>query len=720
MVLRPLARLKAALARAREQRTDATPSAPSARRPWFRGQPPRIILRSLAIILLIAEGAYLVLVNALILSPLIPHFASTTRDVKMNYGWAFTPWPGKVYVREFSLQIEDRNIQALLTVERASLNVTLHRLPMSEVHAQNVEASGVRYKMRHKLSKVDGQERRLAAYPRIAGFPDPPLFTEPMVFPWEMDPKVVDKFWKVQIEGVEADAVELWVMEYRYQGSAHASGRFTLHPARYLEVGPAKLVLNGGQLTVGEVAVSTNTALTAELTITGTKLDEPAGENPLVNGHAVLNGALRGMDLQFLNVYQPMTRTAVSGGAEVNLAAVFNQGVLDPGTKLELLPSKLTVVTALGRASTSEASSITLARSEKAEQLDVEVRAKTVELDKPGVKENSPVIDAVVAQAALTANIFKPMSLLSMALSKLRVNVPDLNWIKSVLDDDALGARNTLQRFSGRGALEVTGTRDAAGHMRGATHLDVQGLDFQTQDVRASGNVEFGASFNAALGAQTSIEFDRMLLALTRSQVALSGRESGLITASVASNDLVISDLEPLKARGTINVTADSAPKLMPLVIDSAVLAQLPTALFELKDITARTAFNVNNEQMSVQLLEARSGTVTARGSLAGQEKRLSGAFLVLTPLSNIGIRLDSGNVKVHLLVNEHWLASPGAQATARGLPPPATPAARGRAPGAVDAKAETPPAAHGRAPGASGAKAEPAPAARGRAPGAI
>jgi hypothetical protein len=128
----------------------------------------------------------------------------------------------------------------------------------------------------------------------------------------------------------------------------------------------------------------------------------------------------------------------------------------------------------------------------------------------------------------------------------------------------------------------------------------------------------------------------------------------------------------------------------------------------------------VNDKQMSVQLLEARSGTVTARGSLAGQEEKMSGAFLVLTPLSNIGIRLDSGNVKVHLLVNEHWLASPGAQAVPRAVTSAATPAARGRAPGAVDAKAEAAPAAHGRAPGASDAKAEAAPAARGRAPGAI
>src|SRR6476659_4220481 len=101
--------------------------------------------------------------------------------------------------------------------------------------------------MRHKVREAAGHGERLAAFPKIPGFADPPLFVGPEPSPI---PDEQYDLWSVQIEDVVAHANELWFLEYRFQGDAEARGAFLVRPARLVEVGPARLELRSGRLSL--------------------------------------------------------------------------------------------------------------------------------------------------------------------------------------------------------------------------------------------------------------------------------------------------------------------------------------------------------------------------------------------------------------------------------------------------------------------------------------
>jgi hypothetical protein len=633
------------------------------------------------VVLAILQGAYLVLANAFLISPLLKYAANANDILKLDYRWALSPWPGKVWVRDLSLRIEDHNVQVLLTIEKGALNVALHQLARHRVYVSHVRAEGVRYKMRHKVSKVGDQAQRLAAYAPIEGFADPPLFTGPK--PPELSHEEREGLWAVQVEDVEADAAEIWILEYRYQGQAHASGRFILRPILYLEV-DASLELNGGRLSLGDVAVAEKAALKLKVDVTGTDLEKVVDLAILNQVRVDLKGALQGMDLRFIDAYLAQ-RANFTGEASANIAAVLSKGSVEPGTKLDLEASNLKLSTALGSVRATALSRVSLARTDAQAPVGLEVAIPSLVLERPGAPQatnprlvdpaaGNPTIDGLAGDIEFTPTLTEPVRIVSMKLSKVQATVPDLNWVKDGLDDNAAPAKSGVDRLRGRSVLEISGQRDEAGRITGAAGFRVSGLELQTEGVSANGNAEFRTRFDAVPGSQASVKFDNVHLGLTRSQLTLAERRSGVVTAAFASNDLVVRGLEPLQVRGTVDLTADSAAALLPLVVESPIVREIQKALLGLKGLAARSAFHLADRQARFELLHARSGNVKAEGFLAGPTSEVAGAFLVSTPLTNIGLRVNPGDVALSFFVSNNWLTAPNPAPKA----PTSVPADRG------------------------------------------
>ena len=112
--------------------------------------------------------------------------------------------------------------------------MSLLSLAKKRIHFHSLHADGVRFRFRHKVTSVAGNERRLLHFPPIEGFSDPPLLVP-------RPPSDKTKDWTFLLENVEARGVELWFMEYRYTGLADVRGGFELAPGRKLWVGPARL-----------------------------------------------------------------------------------------------------------------------------------------------------------------------------------------------------------------------------------------------------------------------------------------------------------------------------------------------------------------------------------------------------------------------------------------------------------------------------------------------
>ena len=132
------------------------------------------------------------------------------------------------------------------------VDIRLWQLPGKTFHLTRVRAEGVRYLFRHKVANTEGIERRLALYPKIAGFSDPPLFKEPK------RPPLTDEqynLWTIHLEDVDAGVKELWFLEYRFTGTGRAKGGFRLQPERDARTDWCSLTLDGA-LRVGEQTVA--------------------------------------------------------------------------------------------------------------------------------------------------------------------------------------------------------------------------------------------------------------------------------------------------------------------------------------------------------------------------------------------------------------------------------------------------------------------------------
>ncbi len=289
--------------------------------------------RWLVAVPLALELLYLLVGNAVLFSGVIQRAASAApQETQLGWDRAYTLWPGRAYVSGFRLRLQDPVIQFRLTIDRAKVDVVLWELLHRRFRASHVRAEGVSYRMLTKVDGTTGREARVAAFPPLEGFARPALLHYPP--PPYPSPKELAGLWSVRLDDVEATVDELWFLEYRYHGPAHVWGAFALAPLQRLWVGPALLLLQGGQLDVGEHVVSRAVTARAEVTIAPVDLTSSPGPRVV----RALTASMRldaGLDdLGAAGLYQSGLDVRASGKVSAELRV--EDGRLRPGTAIEL------------------------------------------------------------------------------------------------------------------------------------------------------------------------------------------------------------------------------------------------------------------------------------------------------------------------------------------------------------------------------------------------
>ncbi|HMJ13701.1 MAG TPA: hypothetical protein VK524_19925, partial [Polyangiaceae bacterium] len=219
-------------------------------KPWRRsglGELGRVLGVALLVALAI-ELVYVLGATLILRAHLLERWLNSDPDdlsVRFDSAWSFVP--GEVKVRGLRVRVQDSNVQFLLTIDEANASIALFELMQRRFHVTEVEAKGTRFSMRNRFEDVAGQELRARAYPPIEGFADPPLKG------WKVPHrKLGAQPFQIEIERVDAEVLELWILEYRYEGPARARGGFRLIPRERVRVGPAELELAGGKLWFGK------------------------------------------------------------------------------------------------------------------------------------------------------------------------------------------------------------------------------------------------------------------------------------------------------------------------------------------------------------------------------------------------------------------------------------------------------------------------------------
>jgi hypothetical protein len=580
----------------------------------FSWREARAVLAHVALVLLVLELIYLVVANSVLKSSAIKHAVSGADGMYLEYGSAFSWLPGRAHVRDLSLRIEDYNVQFLLKIERAEVDVGLDELLHKRFHAFRVRADGVSFLMRHKVQKAEGHGQRLAAFPKIAGFADPPLFVGP-----EPPPIPDDQYdlWQVHLEDVVAHAKELWFLEYRFRGDAEARGAFLVRPARLVQVGPARLDLRSGSLSLGPHAVARSVKGNISVEVPNLQVPKVEGIAVLREISAQADVRLERGDLDFIDAYRDPGGPSVRGTAAWSIRARLQRGVVQPGTSLKGNATTMEVtIPGKDRPSLVVAGPLEVSAAvteSSPQQLSLATGAAALVLRRVENGKPSGVPSPSIEQASLTAalqpvDLSQELRIVSVRSRVARAHVPNLYWFQPWLSpNDSLRA-------------------DGVGN----------------------------GSFEAACDEHQVCQVERARVDVVGARLGVGDRASEPVSGSFDAESVLL-PWHDEKLAGQAQLEVSSARALLPLVTSLPVKDAIASAL-GLTQLRARFALSGTSADYRIRLLEARSGGLSARGNYRRQQQREQGALLLSTGAINVGVTLKDGDSDVSLLVGDDWL----------------------------------------------------------------
>jgi hypothetical protein len=589
---------------------------------------------------------YLVAVNALLRFGGVEWFVnSSTDDAHLTLGPSHTWFPGRVEARDLKLRFQDQNVQFELVLAHATARLSLLGLAKKRLHVRAIDADGVRFRFRHKVVSVAGNERRLVHFPRIEGFSDPPILVP-------QPPTDKTKNWAFLLENVRARGVELWVMEYRYTGIADVRGAFELAPGRKLWVGPARLDLRSGALGVGEKRpLASNVHGGMEFRFKETNPDPIPGLQIFrqISAKLGLDAAL--VDLEAANLYlSDASKLAVRRGKGTLQARVelvdgrFVRGAFVEVRNTEDLQVALPNAVLEGRlAAKLEARGVpgeTTRLVADGSLATAELNLRTERASRPG-DVSARSVGAVVASD--NADVASPWKLEEASFHIEGGRVPDLGEVVA-----APGKRGVLNGgaawFFARAALERRGS------WSGTLRADARGLRIRIGDKTSTLDGTLMTSVESTNRELETGVFRDVALDVTSAE---NRRDDQPLRVSVRVPSVAWSGFPPESAQGR---AAIEAPHVDPL-LEAVGAPPMLVSLWPDAPLDASARFAVEKSALDVRLDLAKSGPFRAVGRLRVCSPARA-AFLVRSGAFSAGLAVREGGVRVVPLAGDEWLAN--------------------------------------------------------------
>jgi len=497
--------------------------------------------------------------------------------------------------------------------------------------------------MRHKLITVGDDAERVAAYPPIRGFADPPYYVglrPPPIPDDEYD------LWEVKIENVNASVTELWVLEHRFRGQATAQGSFVVKPSRWVQVLPGKLAFEAGRLTLGEHLVAERVRGSISCEVPDYDVQAAEGSQVFKEISARIDLQLAGGKLDFLRAYLArLGPVGYSGNGSFNIAAGVEKGRVTPNSRVDVLATPLTLHHPQAQISGDVMLSFGRPESAPPERLALAFNVpRLTTTRRHGVA--GPTFDGLRASLLVDAvDLSKPMSLGDGQVALENAHAPSLAWF---------GASDAQLSGEATGALVVARTAD--GQISGRAELASPRAGVKKGSFAAvaalDGKLVFATTRDRALDV-TELE-----LHLKNATLQSGQKQSQPFALSLTSPRLRIASGAPRAARGNLHLRVSSAEALLPLVM-SDMLREIGSSALDLKALEARAHLELQPPRLTLTGIDAHSGNLRLRGHVEQQGRDPSGALLLSSGPLNVGVTLKGGGTEVAPFVGDDWLAPP-------------------------------------------------------------
>lgn len=288
------------------------------------------VLRYLFIAALLGELGYIVSANAFLNCGGMHKVLEGTDQVRVTTGPSWTLWPGRIHVKDLRILFHDYNFEWSLDAKSIQLELAFLPFLSKTFHATRVRGDGVVFRMRHLVDAADTVMPSTLALPPIPEFGPPGIFHEYTPPPPRTD------LWRIHIEDVDVQVVELWAQQFRYVGSGRARGAFRLHAGFHVWVGPASLDLDPSELLAGNRLLTPRFGGHIDCVVHPMFVDPIHGLEFLRYVTATVNVHGEDMRLAPLDMFLQVGTTLSAPGARLEIAAATDHGVITPTSRVAL------------------------------------------------------------------------------------------------------------------------------------------------------------------------------------------------------------------------------------------------------------------------------------------------------------------------------------------------------------------------------------------------
>jgi hypothetical protein len=266
-------------------------------------------------------------------------WAARSEDLRLEIeNPSYTIWPGRIHLKNVKIYMNG-DTQFILEGKDLFTSISVLELVRHRIHVTRLAANDVRYQMRVQIKDTRGQERRLAAYPKLDGLPG----TNTVRVDVAQHSEERESSWTVEVDGIDVKVVELWFFEYRYLGKGTLKGGFTVGP-HLMEVRTAVQDLGPGELRFGENEAIAR-ALTGQITCAIPEVDPNAHANAsfLEFVSARLNVRADVLTLANVGAYLPDGIQVTKGAGPLSFDLYMEQGFLGKKSHLDFQTDALGV-----------------------------------------------------------------------------------------------------------------------------------------------------------------------------------------------------------------------------------------------------------------------------------------------------------------------------------------------------------------------------------------
>lgn len=599
---------------------------------------PAGIAATLGAALLLAWVAYVAIGLVVLNTGLIASALTDEEDdsLRFAHGFTFSPWPGRVHVRDLDLRYQDRNIAFRLQIDHVVTDIVLHELFEQQFHAKHIRAKGISYQMLHKLDDLAANEDRARAFPQVFEWP-------PMRQKQKGPSSNPEELWSIHLSDVEGEVKELWFLEYRWTGKGHVSGAFQLIPLASLWIGPATLHLDPGLVTVADRLLVRDFGGDISTVVPPFDPDEPEGLEILDHFSGTLKVAGRIETLAPIDRYMKKIDVAIDRPQTLTADFSFQNGVVSSGSNLQLRsPSFSLSNKAL---SFDTALAIDLTAPEEREQLRVAFALRKLRAKMDG-KTAARVPKADLTLATRTRRLADLGGFRLQEIEAPSIAADDLSRLSSLLPENM-----KLLGGSAKGSVSLIARGDEA-RGKAAIAIDRGSLWLGKRSFTASGTVSTNLVMSLEGGGGALNDFQAYF-----PRIFVNGEtRKGGGWWRVESRRFAFDDLPPKQFSGAITVRGQSGESIVAMLPSLGTLGDAFVGALPIGRVEVEARVDHGPYQSAIDLVKARSGGVSGHGRWRKRGEQTRGAFLASVGPLSAGLTVGTQGLKVSPLATSDWL----------------------------------------------------------------